>query len=189
MRLSEFNYKHAPDFPRYSPRYETPAKRFEELGINEAFPYFESWIYHGAFNLPQNKLIMYEQAFHLINSVLPPEVIETYHSLPTLYRAMIFSSKQVLDIFNGGLPIQNRIMAWAPREVANRYIPFGYRRSWVMLRHTPKESEVIISLNRPTLEFLHVPTDRYRMVVNPGETILSLPLITITPEVVHSHQV
>ena len=183
MRLFELDYKHAPGFKDYTPTHRTIAKRFEDLGINEAFPYFEDWIYHGAFDLPHAKLHRYEQAFHLINSVLPPEVIDSYSNLPMMYRVLKFKENQVKKVFNGGLPIQNRIMAWAPLNTAEQYKPYGYGVPFVMLKHQPNENEVVISLNRPTLDFLGVGVGS-RIVVNKGETILSWPILTITPDIV-----
>ena len=185
MRLFEIdpNYQHAPGFKHYIPTHRTIAQRFVELGINEAFPYFEDWIYHGAFDLPQAKLRMYEQAFHLINSVLPPEVLASYKELPTMYRVLKFKENQIKKIFTGGLPIHNRIMAWAPRNTAIRYKPYGLYAPYVMLKHQPKVNEVIISLNRPTLDFLGVGVGSW-MVVNKEETILSLPILEITPDII-----
>ena len=155
--------------------------RFEELGIEAATQYFIDWIYMGAFNLPYSKLDRFEASFYLINSVLPPEIIQSYGKLPILYRGMSFSPQKIKQIQLGGLPIKSRIMAWTPyKEQAIEYV-LGTSESGVVLKHKPKAKEVLLSLTPETLKFLGVSN---LFVSNKGETILSLPILTVTPEIV-----
>lgn len=158
--------------------------RFKVLGIEAATDYFLDWIYHGKFNLPHSKLAKFEAAFYLIRSVLPPNVLRSYDNLPTQYRGMVFSSKKLNQISNGGLPIQSRIMAWSP-DVNSALLYLGYTphtKTGVLLKYKPKEQDVVLSMNSETEKFLDISPF---LVANPGETILSLPLLKITPEIVY----
>lgn len=159
--------------------------RFNKLGIKVAYDYFVDWIYYGQFNLPYSKLDRFEQAFYLINSVLPPEVLRSYAQLPVMYRGMKFSKEKVKQIYSGGLPIKSRIMAWSPNfsQVLGYYADntFSGKNDWVVLKHKPVADEVIISLNAETMKFLKLSP---KLVANSGETILSIPILKITPEMV-----
>jgi hypothetical protein len=178
MKLHEI-YSHAPGMEYYRPTIRPIAARFSELGINEAFPFFETWLHHGAFELPQEKLMMFEQAFHLINSILPDEILDSYNHLPMMYRGMVVNHLAISKFKRGGIPIQSRVMAWTPSLAWVRRFYIARWDSWVILGHQPKASEVIISMNQETMEFLNVEN-----TVNPGETILSLPILKITPDMV-----
>lgn len=154
--------------------------RFNELGIEAAYEYFIGWIYNGAFNLPFSKLDRYEQAFYLINSVLPPNVLQSYRKLPTMYRGFKFNQRKLNQIQKDGLPIQSRIMAWSPEY--NHVVRFYTgNNDWVIIKHEPKLDEVLLSLNSPTMNFLHISPD---LVANPGETIMSIPMLMITKDMV-----
>lgn len=156
--------------------------RFKELGIESAAQYFIDWMYHGAFKLSMDRLHRFEAAFYAINSVLSPSVKQTYGKLPTLYRAMAFPKSKLAQINRGGLPIQSRIMAWTPDlERAEDYLNYSPPYIGVVLKHQPKQQEVVLSMNPATEKFLHVGPF---LVANPGETILSLPMLKITPEMV-----
>jgi hypothetical protein len=179
-------YPEAPGKKTYQPYHKEPAKRFTELGIHEAFPYFESWVFHGAFNLHQKELYHYEQAFWLINSILPDEVINSYGNLPEMYRALSFEKhiepRLSHQLYRGGIPLKSRIMAWSPnlKHVQLVYSTEGFR-PYVIMKHQPRASEVMVALNGDTMEFLHVDP---RMVVNRSEAIMSLPILKCTPDMV-----
>jgi hypothetical protein len=164
-------------------RYDHPAERFDELGIGFAYLYVQNWFFrgHGKFSLGARDLDRYETAFYAIRNRLPRSVIQSYNSLPTMYRGMIFPLSQIAKIDQGGLPIRNRVMSWTPRAGdARRYITNG-RTTGVVIKHQPQASEVILSMNQPTLDFLKIPE---HVISNPGDTVLSLPLLTITPDMV-----
>lgn len=153
--------------------------RFRELGIEVAYDYFMDWFYLGQFSLPYRSLDRFEQAFYLINSVLPPTVLKSYANLPVLYRGFEFSAAKIKQIYNGGLPIKSRIMAWAPLKVAKGYTTFV--DDWVILQHKPKQNEVILAMTPETMKFLHIQPV---LVANHREAILSIPMLSITPEMV-----
>lgn len=154
--------------------------RFKELDIEDSAQYFIDWIYHGRFKLAYSQLDKFEAAFYLIRSVLPDEIIESYDKLPTMYRGMSFSPSEIRKIYREGLPIKSRVMSWTPHlGVAIDYA--RYEGTGVVLEHNPRAEEVIISLTPKTEKFLGV--NKF-IVSNPDETILSLPLLTITPEIV-----
>lgn len=156
--------------------------RFRELGIEPAVKYFLNWIYHGAFNLPYSKLDKYEAAFYLINSVLSPQVRDSYRRLPMMYRGMAFSENKVQQISSVGLSIQSRIMAWTPyAEHAANYVKSSDLGTGVVIKHKPREEEVLLSMTPETEKFLGVSP---LLVANVDETILSLPILKITPEIV-----
>lgn len=156
--------------------------RFTELGIKPAAQYFLDWIYHGAFNLTYSKLDKFEAAFYLINSVLPPEVLRSYGKLPTMYRGMAFPASKLQQINKGGLPIQSRIMAWTPHAFhAINYVKSSNLGTGVVIKHKPREEEVLLSMTPETEKFLGVSP---LIVANIDETILSLPILKITPEIV-----
>lgn len=159
--------------------------RFEELGIGrDVADLFINWIYHGAFKLSISELDKYEAAFRLINSVLPPEIIRSYSRLPVMYRGMTFSPAEIKRIKAGGLPIQSRIMAWTPhKQDATELYASNPGKTGVILKYKPGGGDVILSLTRDTCDFLGVGGI---LVANPDETILSLPLLKITPEIVDS---
>lgn len=157
--------------------------RFTELGIEPAAKYFLNWIYRGAFKLPYSKLDKYEAAFYLINSVLSPEVRASYGRLPMMYRGMAFPADKLQQINQGGLPIQSRIMAWTPyAEHAENYVKSSNLGTGVVLNHKPREEEVLLSMTEATEKFLHCSP---LLVANVDETILSLPVLKIMPEMVY----
>jgi hypothetical protein len=158
--------------------------RFTELGIKPAAQYFLDWMYHGRFNLSYSKLDRFEAAFYAINSVLPPKIIKSYGRLPTMYRALGFTKQQLQKIDKGGIPIQSRIMAWTPDfDTAADYLDYTNTpgHTGVVIKHQPKQDEVILSMTPETEKFLGVTKF---IVANTGETILSLPMLKITPEMV-----
>lgn len=156
--------------------------RFTELGILPAAKYFINWIYHGAFNLPYSQLDKYEAAFYLINSVLSPKVRSSYAQLPVMYRGMAFSESKLQQISSGGLSIKSRIMAWTPyAEHAANYVRSSDLGTGVVIKHKPREEEVLLSMTEETEKFLGVSP---LLVANVDETILSLPILKITPEIV-----
>lgn len=156
--------------------------RFAELGILPAAKYFLDWIYHGAFNVPYSKLDKFEAAFYSINSVLSPEVRASYSRLPMMYRGMAFPEDKLQQINQGGLPIQSRIMAWTPyAEHAENYVKSSNLGTGVVIKHKPREEEVILSMTEATEKFLHCSP---LLVANVDETILSVPLLKIMPEMV-----
>lgn len=157
--------------------------RFEELGLGrDVAELFIDWIYHGQFNLSIPELDKYEAAFRLINSVLPREIIRSYSRLPVMYRGMVFPPDKIKKIYAGGLPIQSRVMAWTPhKQDATELYASNPGKTGVILKYKPKGGDVILSLTRDTCQFLGVGGI---LVANPDETILSLPLLKITPEIV-----
>ena len=76
-------------------------------------------------------------------------------------------------------------MAWSPNfsQVLGYYADntFSGKNDWVVLKHKPVADEVIISLNAETMKFLKLSP---KLVANSGETILSIPILKITPEMV-----
>lgn len=147
--------------------------RFTELGIEDAVPYFVGWMYWGQFKLSYDELDKYEAAFYLIRSVLPNKVLNSYSNLGPLYRGMTFSYSQLRNINSEGLPISSRIMSWTPDFwQAEQYLDFY----GVILRHTPIKREVLISLNKETMDFLKIDSV---LIVNKGETILTLPVLDV----------
>tara|TARA_R110000868_G_scaffold324078_1_gene584995 strand:+ start:1753 stop:2346 length:594 start_codon:yes stop_codon:yes gene_type:complete len=154
--------------------------RFLELGIDAAERPLLEWILEGQFRIPANKMDRYEQTFWLINSILPDDIIESYSKLPMMYRGFKPKSREDLDkIYNGGLPIYSKIASWAPYNVAlNYYYPDV---NGVLLHYQPKGPEVIFSLTKDTCDFLHLQEE---LIVNYMETILSLPILKITPDLV-----
>ena len=71
-------------------------------------------------------------------------------------------------------------MAWTPyKKNASSY---AFHGSGLILKHQPQQQEVVLSLNKETINFLHLPQKYW--IANPGETILSLPILNITPEMV-----
>lgn len=157
--------------------------RFEKLGLGtEVADYFLNWVYHGQFNLPYSKLDKFEAAFYAIRSVLPDSVIQSYNKLPVVYRGMSFSPTKLQQINSGGLPIKSRIMAWTPYlKAATEYIKNAEITTGVVLKHKPVASDVVLAMNPETEDFLHL--NKF-IVANPGEAILSLPILNITPEIV-----
>ena len=98
-----------------------------------------------------------------------------------MYRGFRLSPEQIARIEKGGLPIRSRTMAWTPwYNDAEGYIRSG-REDGVVIKHNPKASEVVLSMTPDTLEFLQISP---RILANPGETILSLPILKITPDMV-----
>ena len=156
--------------------------RFIELGIRDAADYFYNWMHHGEFKLRNDRMDRYEAAFYLIRSVLSDEVINSYNRLPVMYRGMEFTAAQLDKLYNGGISIKSKIMSWTPdKRTAKGYVFQGHSRG-VILRHQPREQEVVLSMNKETMSFLHIP--RKFVIANPGETILSLPILKITPDMV-----
>lgn len=158
-------------------------ERLKELGLARAFPYLYQWIYSGRFNLPYSKLDRYEAAFYAIRNVLPQEVIDSYANLGPHYRGFVMSNTDAKKIDTGGLPINSRIAAWSPDKAeAKLYattFAFEGRPAGVILKHNPQQHEVVLSMNKPTREFLHLSSN---LVANYNESILSLPLLKITPQ-------
>lgn len=158
--------------------------RFRELGIEPAAKYFLDWIYHGSFNLSYSKLDKFEAAFYAINSVLPDSVIQSYGNLPMLYRGMAFPKDKLAQIRQGGMPIKSRIMAWTPyADHALSYVQsfMNDLGTGVVIKHKPNAQEVVLSMTPETEKFLGVSP---LLVANIDETILSLPMLKITPEMV-----
>lgn len=154
-------------------------ERFKELGIEEAFEPFYRWIYQGTFKPNDEVLDRAEQSFYAIRSVLPERVLSSYGRLGTLYRGMEFDRDELRQIDTpDGMEIKNRIMAWAPKHVAERYTG----RDFVLLHYDPKKSDVVLCMNGPTMKFLNLGED---IVINVGETILSLPIDRITRRMVY----
>ena len=99
-----------------------------------------------------------------------------------LYRGMTIDSINKSKLLRrGGIPIQSRVMAWTPNYGWARDMYVNDYRNFVILKHKPNVDDVIVSLTESTLRFLQV--DR-AMVCNKGETILSLPILKITPDMV-----
>lgn len=156
-------------------------KRMQQLGLLEAYPYLMKWIYTGLFSASPQTMDVYANVFYAIRNVLPENVIATYTSLPTVYRGHVLKNEEQLNkISNGGLGIKSQISAWTP----NKRLAIDYARTHdcgVVLKHDPVESEVVLVLNKPTLKYLNIDP---KLVANPNETILSLPILKITPEMV-----
>ena len=155
-------------------------ERFTELGIRAAEDYFYNWMHRGQFNLSNNQMDKYEAAFYLIRSVLPDSVIQSYSRLPVMYRGMRFSKNTLQKLHHGGIPIKSRIMAWTPYK--KNALGYAFHGHGLILKHQPQQQEVVLSMNKETINFLHLPPKYW--IANPGETILSLPILNITPEMV-----
>jgi hypothetical protein len=154
--------------------------RFIELGIRDAADYFYNWIHHGEFKLTNDQMDRYEAAFYLTRSVLPDEVIRSYGRLPVMYRGMLFPPNKLNKLYNGGITIKSKIMSWTPNK--KDALQYAFHGRGVILKHQPREQEVVLSMNKETMNFLHIPHKFF--VANPGETILSLPILKITPDMV-----
>lgn len=158
-------------------------ERLKELGLARTFPYLYHWIYTGRFNLPYSKLDRYEAAFYAIRNVLPQEVLDSYANLEPHYRGFVMTNTDAKKIDTGGLAIKSRIAAWSPfKDLAKKYattFALETKPAGVVLKHKPQQHEVILSMNKPTREFLNISSN---LVVNYNEAILSLPLLRITPQ-------
>jgi hypothetical protein len=155
-------------------------ERFAELGIQDAEDYFYNWMHRGQFKLSNDQMDRYEAAFYLIRSVLPDSVIQSYGRLPVMYRGMRFPKQTLQKLNHGGIPIKSKIMAWT--QYKKNASSYAFHGSGLILKHQPQQQEVVLSLNKETINFLHLPQKYW--IANPGETILSLPILNITPEMV-----
>lgn len=165
-------------------------KRMQELGIGEAYPHLMRWIYTGLFRANPETMDKFANVFYAIRGVLPPEVIATYKTLPTLYRGMVLKNDTQIDkIKNGGLEIKSQIAAWTPdKQRAASYAHQDYYKDGklvnipgILLKHNPTEKNVVLALNESTLKYLGIGSD---LPANPNEVILSLPILKITPDMV-----
>lgn len=156
-----------------------------ELSIGEAYPYLMKWIYTGLFKASPETMDKFANVFYAVRGVLPDNIIASYNQLPTLYRGLPLKNSQQLDkISNGGLDIKSQISAWTPyKKTAIDYArpAVFYKNPGVLLKHNSVESEVVLALNKPTLNYLGIDSN---LVANPNEVILSLPMLKITPEIV-----
>jgi hypothetical protein len=180
MRINEIENPR-PYITKHIEPLDNAKKRMRELSIVEAYPHLMKWIYTGLFSANPQTMDAYANVFYAIRSVLPDQVIATYSNLPTVYRGLMLKNESQLDkISNGGLDIKSQISAWTPRK----QLAIDYARSddaGVVLKHNPVESEVVLALNGPTIKYLGINS---MLVANPNETILSLPILKITPEMV-----
>lgn len=183
MRYEQFSWND-PD------PYERLKYRLKELKIPAVYNYLLDWMIVGQFNLPYSKLDRYEAAFYAVRSVLPQAVLATYGQLGTYYRGFSLSLQDAKRIDTGGLQIKSRIGSWTPNyRSARQYAAQSNtdtKLAGVVLKHNPKQSEVLLCMNKPTREFLHLSSN---LVANYNEAILSLPLLTITPDIVHERYV
>lgn len=183
MRINEIANPKPYQFKDIEPLKQSK-NRLKELGIVEAYPYLMKWIYTGLFNALPDTMDTFANVFYAIRNILPDEVIQSYNSLPTVYRGLVLKNPAELDqIQNGGLNIKSQIGAWTPKkQMAMDYARANPRfNPGVVLKHQPMAKEVVLALNSPTLKYLNIDPS---LVANPNEVILSLPILKITPEMV-----